>query len=1852
MTTVASNGTDAAVRQRVTSSLAQMPLYFIENQGQVEGPPAYYIQGHDKTLYFTPQGITFSLSAKTGPVAAPVMDGPPSIDGPAPDVSRWVVKLEFVGANPAVRPIGETRAEAIFSYFKGPQDQWHAGVPSYSRIVYRHLWPGIDLAYSGTVNELKYEFIVHPGADPSQIRLAYSGAADVNIGETGALEVTTPVGGFKDGVPVAYQEGAGARDMVAVTYALDAADESAGVRAYGFQVGAYDAARVLVIDPVILVYCGYIGGSGTDCGLAIAVDSSGCAYMTGYTTSTQGTFPVAVGPDLTYNGGSYDAFVAKVQANGAGLTYCGYIGGSSDDYGRAIAADGSGCAYVTGYTWSNQGTFPVAVGPDLTQNGSYDAFVAKVQANGAALTYCGYIGGVNADEGYGIAVDNSGCAYVSGYTDSSQATFPVAAGPDLTYNGGNDDAFVAKVQASGAGLTYCGYIGGSGGDYGYGIAVDSSGCAYVTGETSSDQATFPVLTGPDLTYNGGSWDAFVAKVQANGAGLTYCGYIGGSATDDGYGIAVDGSGCAYVTGYTGSSQATFPVAVGPDLTHNGMNDAFVAKVQANGTALTYCGYIGGSGDDYGQGIAVDGPGCAYVTGYTSSTEATFPVAVGPDLTYNGASWDAFVAKVQANGAALTYCGYIGGSGADYGQGIAVDGPGCAYVAGYTGSTEAAFPVAVGPDLTFNGTLDAFVAKIGITPSSPSIPGSGAVGLNTITWTWQDNSSDEIGFKVYDDPGAGPPTTLQTTTGANVQSWQHDSLSTNTQYAFQVAATNGAGDSAKTTNYTDWTLIEAVSGLAFSGVGTSSISVASTNTPSNLSSGSSGLYFANTTQATNSGWQQNNTPWASTGLSPNTQYSFSGKSRNGDSTETTAATDSKYTLAATPTAPSVTTPGVHSLNVAVGGGDGNPGATTYAIQVSPAVSGNTWVQADGTVGASVAYQTAAAWGTTTVTGLAEYTGYSFTVTARNGELVSTGAGPAGSNTTLDGTPPTGTISVNSGAAYCNSTSVTLTLSATDGGGSGVADMQFSNNGSSWSGWEAYGTSKAWTLTSGDGAKTVYVQYRDAQLNVSMGTISDGITLDQTGPTGTISINGGAAYCNSTSVTLTLSATDGGGSGLADMQFSNNGSSWSDWEAYGTSKAWTLTSGDSAKTVYVQYRDAQLNASTGTISCIALDQTGPTGTITINSGASYCSSTSVTLTLSASDGGGSGVADMQFSNNGSSWSGWEAYSTSKSWTLTSGDGGKTVYVQYRDALGNVSTGTISDGITLDQTGPTGTVNVNSGAAYCASTSVTLTLSASDGGGSGVADMQFSNDGSSWSGWEAYGTSKSWTLTSGDGAKTVYVQYRDALGNVSTGTISDGITLDQTGPTGTININSGASYCASTSVTLTVSASDGGSGVADMEFSNNGSSWSGWETYGTTKSWTLTSGDGAKTVYVQYRDALGNVSTGAISDGITLDQTPPSVTLSSTAPNPTNTSPIPVTVTFSESVADFTDVNISVTHGSVNNLAGSGKDYTFDLIPAGVGTVTASINADVTHDAAGNGNTAATPLSRNYNNVRPTVSMTSTTTNPTNLSPIPVTVTFSASVDDFAVEDIAVEHGSISNFAGSGMTYMFDLTPAGQGVVSASIAENMAHDGASNGNMPGSFSRIYDTVAPGILVSAPSPAITFTGPVTYTVTYNNVETVTLSEGDVTLLATGTAAATVSINTPKAETTLVREVILSAISGQGTLKISIAAGTGQDAAGNLAPASGQSIGVIAGYAADGDADGDGMTNEMEGARDPDGDGIPNFLDTDSDGDGADDATEYALGTDPYDAENPTSIPLVWWPLAAALAAGAFAALRRGARR
>ena len=374
------------------------------------------------------------------------------------------------------------------------------------------------------------------------------------------------------------------------------------------------------------------------------------------------------------------------------LSYSTFLGGHGGDWGTDIAVDDQGQAYVSGITSSSD--FPTANALQPNLNGE-DAFVAKLTAQGDALVYATYLGGNEQDSARSIAIDDHGQAYISGITDSSDFPTVNALQPNLN---GESDAFVAKLNADGNALVYATYLGGSENDRSGGIAVDNYGQAYISGDTSSSD--FLTVNAAQPNY-GGVIDTFVVKLTAQGNALVYATYIGGSDGDWCSDIAVDGQGQAYVSGLTGSPDFPTVNALQPNL--SGPEDAFVAKLTAQGDTLVYATYLGGNDYDWGMAIAVDDQGQAYVSGHTYSPDFPTVNALQPNR-----NWvvDAFVAKLTTEGNALVYATYLGGNDYDGGKSIVVDDQGQAYVSGSTTSTD--FPMI---NAVQTRTSSGFVAKL-------------------------------------------------------------------------------------------------------------------------------------------------------------------------------------------------------------------------------------------------------------------------------------------------------------------------------------------------------------------------------------------------------------------------------------------------------------------------------------------------------------------------------------------------------------------------------------------------------------------------------------------------------------------------------------------------------------------------------------------------------------------------------------------------------------------------------------------------------------------------------------------------------------------------------------------------------------------------------------------------------------------------------------------------------------------------------------------------------------------------------------------------------------------------------------
>jgi Beta-propeller repeat/HYDIN/CFA65/VesB-like, Ig-like domain/Abnormal spindle-like microcephaly-assoc'd, ASPM-SPD-2-Hydin len=713
-------------------SYSRLPLAFEPNVGQVNAQARYLARGQGFTLFLTQHDAILQLR-KFGTGNQPAAIGPlnlanvlPGTTGfnpqsespsllPSPQTvagfnrisptsssgTAGVVRLKLLGANRSPQITATEKLPGHTSYFLGNDPRhWHTNVPNYARLRYRGIYPGIDLTYYGREGQLENDFMVAPGSDPNLIRLDLKGAKTLHLNASGDLELAVNGGNVYLRRPRAYQGKGTARREVAVHYVLRAGNE------VGFDLGAYDHRRELVIDPV-LSYSTYLGGSGGDIGYGIAVDTFGNAYVTGTTASLN--FPTTGGQATL--GGGRDVFVAKLNSSGTALLYSVFLGGGNLDRATGIALDSSGSAYLVGYTTSTD--FPTTSGAYQVNNaGNTDAFVTKLDPTGTSLVYSTYLGGGGIDYGRGVAVDASLDAFITGSTQSTN--FPTMNPLQVGLDGGSD-AFVAEIDPTGASLLYSTYLGGSGADEALAIALDGSGNPYVAGYTFS--SNFPTQNAFQSSLSGPS-DAFVAEIDPGTSSLVFSTYLGGSGSESAQSIAIDSVGSVYVTGTTSSSS--FPVTNGASqATYRGQTDAFITKLGPGGTQMVYSTYLGGSGLDQGNSIAIDSSKEAFVTGFTQSSDFPLADALQKILGITGASScgttpcaDAFVTRLGPSGN-VVYSTFLGGSATDLGQAIAADASGTAYLTGSTNSAN--FPVIAGaPQSTYSGTnssTNIFIAKV-------------------------------------------------------------------------------------------------------------------------------------------------------------------------------------------------------------------------------------------------------------------------------------------------------------------------------------------------------------------------------------------------------------------------------------------------------------------------------------------------------------------------------------------------------------------------------------------------------------------------------------------------------------------------------------------------------------------------------------------------------------------------------------------------------------------------------------------------------------------------------------------------------------------------------------------------------------------------------------------------------------------------------------------------------------------------------------------------------------------------------------------------------------------------------------
>lgn len=632
--------------------LATLPIAFEATDG------GFVSRGAGYTFALTPAGAVMG-----------VRDGSFGLR-PAGPLANAAAELE-----PA-QPLGGTVTRITGS----DPSQWRSGAPTYGRVSARQVWPGVDMVWHGDQRRLQHDMVVAPGTDPAVVAFDVDGARSLSVDAAGELVIDLGATTARLARPVLYQEAAGARRPVDGAFAV------LGPSRVGFTVGAYNAGLPLVIDPTLLT-SSYLGGAGIDAGYAIAVDPQGNTYVAGTTESAD--FPTQAPLQTALSGGSTvpsaDAFVSKFSPDGSRLIWSTFLGGAGRDTGFGVAVAGDGTVYVSGVTES--ANFPVARGAQLTYGGgASDGFIARIAANGTGIEWSSFIGGGGADRARGLAVDSTGNAYLTGSTNSDN--FPsINAQQPGPFRPEDLDAFVAKFPPAGAPFTYSTRLGGGNDDRGLAIAVDTSGNAYVTGDTLSPG--FPTVR-PIQASSGGSasgvagafTDAFVAKYNPTGSALVYSTFLGGSDFDQGTAIAVDNQGAAYVAGNTNSPN--FPTTGALQAAKSNDPDAFVTKIDAPGSAVVYSTYIGGGGADGANGIAVDRTGSAHVVGTTGS--ANFVVAKATQGAKSGGD-DAFLLKLDSTGRGPLFSSFLGGRETDAGMGVALNAQGEARVLGLTASAD-------------------------------------------------------------------------------------------------------------------------------------------------------------------------------------------------------------------------------------------------------------------------------------------------------------------------------------------------------------------------------------------------------------------------------------------------------------------------------------------------------------------------------------------------------------------------------------------------------------------------------------------------------------------------------------------------------------------------------------------------------------------------------------------------------------------------------------------------------------------------------------------------------------------------------------------------------------------------------------------------------------------------------------------------------------------------------------------------------------------------------------------------------------------------------------------------------------
>ncbi len=712
------------VQHGLLASYGKLPLVFEKNLGQTDPRVKFLSRASGYTLFLTDREAVLRLGA-------PETDDPPTVPSFARGTTRGrrasagaVVTFALHGSHTPTQVEGLEAQPGHSNYLIGKDpSRWERNVPLYGRVKYHDVYAGIDAVYYGNKNRLETDYIVAPGSNPNQIALDVRGAKRLRLNSNGDLVLASAAGELVLRRPIVYQVIEGARREIAANYT------ERGMNSIGVLLGPYDSRQPLVVDPVV-DYSTYLGGTGGEFLYAIAADSSGNAYITGYTTATN--FPTTTGSYLpTYpSGATSDVFVTKMNPTGTALVYSTFLGGSLSGSGHGIAVDSSGNVFVDGYTTSSD--FPVTSGAyeSFAPNGG--VFLSELDPTGSSLLYSTYLAGNGSDNAVALALDANENAYVLGRTTSTNFPNVNAYQTSNNTNMANPDAgtaFLSRMDFTQSPplLRYSTYLGGTAAEFPTSVAVDANYNAYFTGSTESSD--FPVTQNAYLgALNNQYGDAFIAHIdttQAGGSSLVYATYFGGSSNgsgttfDTGGGIAVAPNAVAVVVGYTYSNA--FPLTGNAlERSSNAPNaKAFLSRMDTSltsspATALLYSTYWGGSTSDLAFAATTDSTGNIYMTGATSDTD--FTVTLGaPMSTYPGRE-SAFLTEFDPAGTAVLFSTYWGGGvgAGNAAYGVAVDSatPPNVY---FDGVTATNFPTTAGAfQTTFNATnggSDGFVVKM-------------------------------------------------------------------------------------------------------------------------------------------------------------------------------------------------------------------------------------------------------------------------------------------------------------------------------------------------------------------------------------------------------------------------------------------------------------------------------------------------------------------------------------------------------------------------------------------------------------------------------------------------------------------------------------------------------------------------------------------------------------------------------------------------------------------------------------------------------------------------------------------------------------------------------------------------------------------------------------------------------------------------------------------------------------------------------------------------------------------------------------------------------------------------------------